>query len=221
MQCLRGTTGNQCVASLLTLALASFSAFITARGEVADIDLSRLVSASDRIVLAVVTKVEPGSKGIKSTSSPVKIATARVVETWKGSQVPEIRFVATPTEYCDISGAEKGEKLLVFLEPSVHTVMKVAHLGRGQMTIQDIEHEPYAMIAKEVKLPAGTRIVTKSEKRVLKIPRDFPSAKPSDAPPISVTICIDRRFVKLATLRDLIRQYNMGAKRKGEDVIPL
>src|SRR5262245_28959267 len=74
--------------------------------EVAEIELKDLVARSDLIVVAKVSKVEDGPDHIKPVEArfpPVKVATAEVIERWKGVNVREVRYVASPTRYCDIA----------------------------------------------------------------------------------------------------------------------
>jgi hypothetical protein len=75
---------------------------------VARTTLKGLTTSSEYIVVGRVTSVME-LKG-------VSVATVRVSETLKGSAYPEIAFLAQGTWTCDISAADEGEEVLLFLE---------------------------------------------------------------------------------------------------------
>src|SRR5262245_9195930 len=122
----------------------------TARAEVADMDFEELVTYSDALVVVAVTKVEPtrdGDQDIEERLRPLKVANARVVETWKGAVAKDVRFVASPTWTCDIASAREGEKLVLFLVRQANSpIMRIAHAGRGRMLLHDVKGMPYATV---------------------------------------------------------------------------
>lgn len=142
----------------LSLVVLSLAASGRVRAEVADIALKELAVRCDRIVVARVIKVEDGPAGLQPSGSefpPVKVATAEVLETWKGEPVKEVRYIATPTESCDIAAAEKGERVVLFLERSKDSLDRIAHVGRGRMVIEKHRGRTYAVLPDEVKVPGG------------------------------------------------------------------
>ena len=168
------------------LILSCITAMVSLRGEVADITLRSLATSSDTIVVVKVTKIEPAADDISDVGDeypPVRVATARVLETWKGPDVKEVQFVATPTEFCDISSAKEGETLVLFLDRRNRQPMHIAHVGRGRMAVRNIQGKSYATLADEVKAPGGVSILTKSEGKE-KV-----------------------RLLELRTLRGLVRDY--------------
>lgn len=76
-------------------------------------------------------------------------ANATVLERWKGQARRWIRFGATPTWTCDISGARRGEEALIFTEGR-----QLAHAGRGRMPIFTRDGRRLAAVGPEVRLPA-------------------------------------------------------------------
>ena len=101
---------------LLTLAIALSPSSLKAK--VREITLKDLVDGSDLIVLAAVTKVEDGPTNLKigeGALPPIKIATARVLEAWKGYPGHEVRYLGSSTWVCDISDAKVGERVVLFL----------------------------------------------------------------------------------------------------------
>ncbi len=122
-----------------------------ARAMVAPIKFHELVANSEVIVVAQVTKIDIRGKD-------EEIATARVVQTWKGTPGAEVRFLASPTWTCDISDAEIGEHVVLFLTRSKDSaILIIAHSGRGRMPLREVEGKSYATIwADDVILPEGT-----------------------------------------------------------------
>jgi hypothetical protein len=129
-------------------------------GKVKKIEFKDLVARSDLIVTVKVTKIEPGPNTLHKIDPgmpPLKIATAEVLETWKGKPLREVRFVASPTWMCDTSHAEVGERLVVFLgkETDSH-IWWITHAGRGRMLQRVVKDRTYATVQSDVILPKET-----------------------------------------------------------------
>lgn len=172
--------------AIAAVILMSFPTLLCAK--VAEIALKQLVASSDLIVLAKVLKVEDGPTDIKAESDgfpPVKVATAQVVETWKGSPVREVRYVASPLWTCDIADGEKGEQVVLFLESRRSSgIMMIAHSGRGRMRLREVEGKTHATLwTDDVLLPKGTPTI------------------PGPEPKYSFI-----RSVELSKLRELVRE---------------
>ncbi len=79
-----------------------------------------------------------------------RVATVRVLETWKGPVRSEVQYTVSPGWFlCDTSDARKGEKVVLFL-----TKDRIAHFGRGRMPIGAIGGTEVAFIH-EVTFPAS------------------------------------------------------------------
>jgi len=165
---------------LMSLATSTYAAIMP-------ITLEALGATSDVIVLVKVTAIESGPTDVHTENDrfqPVQVATARVIETWKGSPVRQVRYVASPVQTCDVSSAEMGERVLLFLmvrngDPE----FKIAHFGRGGMRVRDRKGKTYATIrSNDVRLPDGTATIPGPEPRYRFI-----------------------RSVELSTLRKLVR----------------
>jgi hypothetical protein len=136
---------------------------------VAPMSLKELVDASDLIVLAAETKLEDGPTHLKlgedEVRFPIKIATARVLEVWKGNAVREVRYLASPSWICDISDAKVGERVVLFLvKPKDLPFRVIAHSGRGRMPLRDVKGKSYATIwADDVRLPKGVVTISGAE----------------------------------------------------------
>jgi hypothetical protein len=210
---------------LVTLAI-SLIVSAPAWASVVDIDLKDLVAQSDLIVVATVTKIEAAPDHIKTAEEPyppVKVATARVVETWKGPAVKEVRFVASPTRPCDLASAELDEKLVLFLERHGDSPMMIAHVGRGGMSIHDVKGKPYATVPREVILPKGTKRISETKKGRTTLPASL--AEPGKEGTITFNYTYEERSIELGTLRELVRKVgadepartaDRGRARRGE-----
>jgi hypothetical protein len=176
---------------LVVQVLMSFPAAVWAK--VAEIPLKELVAQSDLIVLAKVSKVEDGPAEIKTEddrSFPrVKVAAAEVIETWKGRSLREVRYVASPLWTCDISSAETGERVVLFLVSGKDSpIMMIAHSGRGRMPLRQVEGKSYATIwSEDVQLPRGTVTIPGPEPRYSFI-----------------------RSIELSKLKELVRESSRG-----------
>jgi len=205
------TRGSKTLALLTPIAFLSILAF--ARAAVAPIDLKSLVERSDLIVMAVVTKVEDGSMLLARNERdlpPLKVATARVVEYWKGCHVHEVRFWGSPTRPCDLAGASEGEELILFLERSTNSgVMKISHVGRGRMLLQGVKNERSADVDEYIELPP----IKEVSKRLAVRKCRFPILnKPGE--PRFVTLSVEHmvQTIQLGALRDLVRVYVTSAR---------
>jgi hypothetical protein len=191
---------------LLAAPAFSLVLFAPAWASVVDIELKDLAAQSDLIVVVTVTKIEPAPDHIQAVEErypPVKVATARVVETWKGAAVKEIRFVASPTQYCDTASAELGEKLVLFLERHGDSPMMIGHVGRGGMSIHDVKGKPYATISDQVILPKGTKTI--SERKTVRMTLPVLPIEPGKKRTVTHDFTYEVRSIELGTLRALVR----------------
>jgi len=138
----------------------------SAEARVAPITLKELVDSSDLIVVAYETKVEdrPGELKLGEEDvirSPIKVATARILEVWKGKTGPDVHYIASPTWTCDISEARVGEQVVLFLSKSEGVpFMLIGHAGRGRMPIRDVEGKAFATIwTHDIRLPKGVMTI--------------------------------------------------------------
>lgn len=150
---------NLIVALLSLLCLQS-----VASAEVREISLADLAKRSEWIVVARVTKVEAGPADLEELDPSMprfKIATAAVIETWKGTPVREVRYIASPSWMCDTSYAELGEKVVLFLAKRRDSnYLEITHAGCGRMPLLTYSERPFAQLASEVMLPDGTATIT-------------------------------------------------------------
>jgi hypothetical protein len=146
------------VHGLLVIGLVLSPSVVWAR--VVNITLKELVDRSDLIVLADVVKVEDGPADLKlgeEVVTRIKIATAQVLEVWKGNAGRQVRYLASRTWACDVSQAKVGERVVLFLaKPNDSPFRAISHSGRGRMPIRDVQGRLYATIrAEDVRLPKG------------------------------------------------------------------
>jgi len=70
----------------------------------------------------------------------VKVATARVIDVWKGRSPGIVQFRASRSWTCDASTAIPGETVVLFLAGDTQTdVMAIAYSGIGRLQVNDTE----------------------------------------------------------------------------------
>jgi hypothetical protein len=191
------------LASRVVVSLVLFSLAVPALAKVEGVTLKGLAARSDLIVFARVTKIEAGPNGVRPAgdeSRPVKVATAQVIETWKGDEVREVRYIASPTWACDTASAAVGERVVLFLEGSREKSYSIAHAGRGRMPIHELNDTRYAELADEVILPEGTPTVART-----KTARVTLQAKAKGQPERSESFTYQEWSIELDRLRKLIK----------------
>ncbi len=147
---------------------------VGSRAEVRKVYVEDLAADSELIVIAKVSKIEDAPASLERDDAgmpPLKVATAQVLETWKGKSVPEVRYIASPDWMCDTSHAEKGERCLLFLEYAHwrkdRSFLSISHAGRGRMPLREVKGKWYAALQDEVILPQGTPTI--SEQKTVRI----------------------------------------------------
>jgi hypothetical protein len=192
-----------CLACKVIVSLVLLAVPVQARSDVKDVTLKDLAAESQLIVVARVTKVEDGPAELQPARDefpPVKVATALVIETWKGDKVREIRYIASPAQPCDIASADVGERVVLFLEGSKNSLYSIAWVGRGWMPIHDENDNRYATLARQVILPKGTPTMSRSRTSHIVLP-SLLTGKPEH----SLTFKYTKRAIELATLRKLVK----------------
>jgi hypothetical protein len=176
---------------------------VDVQASVTDVALKDLAAQSDLIVVARVTRVEDGPADLQPAGDefpPVKVATAQIIETWKGDKFREIRYIASPTWPCDLASAEKGERVVLFLEGSKESPYRIAHVGRGRMPLHDADDKRYATLADEVILPKGTPTSSRTETTRVVLPTRV-TGKPERLFTFEYVV----RTIELGALRNLVK----------------
>jgi hypothetical protein len=130
-------------------AIASVAAFTALMGvpvaaKVAPVALADLTRQAEFIGVARVDRV--------SLRIPLVLrrqATAVVLEGWKGRSEGRLTFRASSTWACDISDANGGEEIVVFVRDG-----RLLHAGRGRMPIFSRNGRRLAAVSTDVRLPA-------------------------------------------------------------------
>jgi hypothetical protein len=93
--------------------------------------LTGLAVTADVIVVAKVERVS-------ADAGAGRLAEARVLAVWKGEPDPAVTFRASKSWECDVSDAQQGETVALFLvkEPRT-TVMSIAYWGQGRIPIKE------------------------------------------------------------------------------------
>lgn len=103
------------------------------------IALGKVVSVKPTTAAAqtarIIGKALPGHSSSDGSTAP-REALLVVSETWKGPHSAQLRFLATGMWGCDVSYANIGEHVLVFLKNQADAdLMTISHWGRGRMPV--------------------------------------------------------------------------------------
>ena len=195
---------------LLINYLGVLPGLIVSFASVLPITIQELVAQSDLIAVVTVTETKTsandGGQVAVAPFPPLKIATARVIETWKGPKTRFIRFIASPNEHCDTSRAEKGDNLVLFLEQRGNSpILRIAHLGRGKMVIEVHNGVRFATLAQEIRLPEHVTHVERIE--YVSFNFRVAGAKKGEIRTVSITDPVIVRSMELKALRKLVSHY--------------
>jgi len=108
--------------------------------------LEQLTKSAKLVVVARVEEIAPEPRvtdgnftGVRALNWEKRVATARVLEVWKGTAAGEtVQFRASKSWTCDVSTAIMGETVLLFLtdDPKDSTVMAIAFNGIGRLPVE-------------------------------------------------------------------------------------
>src|SRR5262249_20692271 len=93
--------------------------------------LTGLAVTADVIIVAKVERVS-------ADASSGRLAEARVLAVWKGRPDPVVTFRASKSWECDVSDAQEGETVVLFLIKNPRTaVMSITYWGQGRIPIKE------------------------------------------------------------------------------------
>ena len=116
---------------MIAVAITLFSAEATLSRSVMP-TLEGLTRTASLIVVAQVENV--------TEKDGVKVATARVIDVWKGLSAGTVQFRASRSWTCDASTAIPGETVVLFLAADAQTdVMAIAYSGIGRLPVNDAD----------------------------------------------------------------------------------
>lgn len=130
------------------MAFMFFVAIESASAKIAGMSLVEMIKRSEMVVLAKVEKIEE--------RKDFRRATATVSEVWKGRPIENVQFSALSTWTCDITSANVGETVVLFLAKGKSGDLEIMVSGRGRMPIKAIGSEQYAEFWKDIVMPEGT-----------------------------------------------------------------
>jgi hypothetical protein len=93
--------------------------------------------------------------GVRAISWEKRVATARVLEAWKGTAGERVHFRASKSWTCDVSTAVVGERIILFLtdDPKDSNVMAISFHGIGRLPVERNSVLLYSsLLTKEIKL---------------------------------------------------------------------
>ncbi|HEV2762310.1 MAG TPA: hypothetical protein VGV38_04880 [Pyrinomonadaceae bacterium] len=161
---------NLVLSFLLAASLSSLPR--PAQGRAVMPSLEALAKSAKVIVVAQVEKVVDetpeggaGASGVRDLYWERRVASARVLEVWKGTADERVRFRASRTWSCDVSTAVKGETVVLFLvDDPKDTLMAIAYSGIGRLPVVNNEGRP------TVHLYRG--LLTKEIKKLIGVPEE-------------------------------------------------
>src|SRR4051794_22351806 len=126
---------HRVVFGLLPVAIWGCYLLLSASQAHADVRPPRIAQLAERSELTVLAKVESvsGREG-----DEIRRARATVMEVWKGPKVNTVEYLVSPTFMCDISHADRGETVLLFLAKNKGGVWYIVWAGRGRMPLRNI-----------------------------------------------------------------------------------
>jgi hypothetical protein len=128
------------------------------------------------------------ASGVSEIRSEKRVATARVLEVWKGAAGEKVQFRASRTWTCDVSTAVMGETVVLFLaENPKDSVMSIAYDGIGRLPVRNNSILLYS------------NLLTKKIKQLLGLPKETFSQE-----------------VELSTFRQQVQQLAEGKNGKVE-----
>ena len=123
---------------LVGLAITLFSPEATVSRSVMP-TLEMLTRTANLIVVAQVENV--------TKKGDVRIATARVIDVWKGRSAGIVQFRASKSWRCDVSEATPGEVVVLFLAGDAQAVVTaIAYSGIGRLPVNKAEGKQTVML---------------------------------------------------------------------------
>jgi hypothetical protein len=113
----------------------------------------------------------------------VSIATARVIDVWKGQSAKSVQFRASRSWTCDVSNAIPGETVVLFLADTQTVVPAIAYSGIGRLPVNNAEGTQTVMLY-------GS-LFTKAMKQEAGVPQEIFSG--------NITLALLKRHVQQVT----------------------
>lgn len=147
--------------------------------------LQALTRNANLIIVAQVEEVvtePPKNTGnayrLREITSERRVATARVLEVWKGTAGDRVQFRASKSWTCDVSTAVVGETVILFLTNAENpTLMSISYSGIGRLPVENDSVLLYSSL------------LTKEIRRLLRLPEET-----------------FRHRVPVGTLKELVQQ---------------
>lgn len=126
-----------------------------AQSKIAGESIEELIQSSDAVVIATVTQVSEASP----SAAGIRFASAETKRTLKGPLLGTVRFRASKEWVCDISDAQIGETVLLFLVGPTDGNFGIALAGRGYMPLRTVHGKKYATLWDDVRLPRDAPVI--------------------------------------------------------------
>lgn len=105
------------------------------------------------------------TSGIREIKGERRIATARVLEIWKGTAGEKVQFRASKSWTCDVSTAVVGETVILFLvDDPKDSMMAIAYSGIGRLPIENNNGNSTVLLY--------SSLLSKEIKKLIGVPED-------------------------------------------------
>jgi hypothetical protein len=161
---------NLLLTFLIAISILSLSQTSLGRGVMPT--LEALAKDAQIIVVAYIEEVvgeQPenttNTSGVRAITWERRVATARVLETWKGTAGEKVQFRASKSWTCDVSTAVIGETVVLFLvDDPKDSVMAIAYSGIGRLPVENNDGNSRVLLY-------GS-LLSKEMKKLIDVPED-------------------------------------------------
>jgi len=105
------------------------------------------------------------TSGIREITWERRVATARVLDVWRGTAGEKVQFRASKSWTCDVSTAVVGETVILFLvDDPKDSVMAIAYSGIGRLPVENNNDNPIVLLY--------SSLLTKEIKKLIGVPEE-------------------------------------------------
>jgi hypothetical protein len=105
------------------------------------------------------------TSGVREITWERRVATARVLDVWKGTAGEKVQFRASKSWTCDVSTAIAGETVILFLvDDPKDSVMAIAYSGIGRLPVENNDGNARVLLY--------SSLLSKEIKKLIGIPED-------------------------------------------------
>jgi hypothetical protein len=145
-----------------------------------------IVVAQVEEVVTVQPENSADASGVRQAVWEKRVATAKVLDVWKGTAGEKVQFRASRTWACDVSTAIAGETVILFLaDDPKDSVMAIAYWGIGRLPVENPDGNSTVLLY--------SNLLTREIKELIGVPKDT-----------------FRSYVDVAMFKQQIQQIELG-----------